>query len=370
MYNVKLSDLLDDLQAPEVGLEEPEAVSAEHIKEIAMKKIHSEATAKPIRRKRPGVVILAAAMALALSITALAAYHNGFFKNVFGTGVAGQEAQDVVLSGEGDGLDKVEHYPAVERVDVDAEQAEALVGENVIEIGKRVQLGSYTFTLENMLLDENGIGALTVHVQNPEGHGIRADGKYDESKGEYTPFSLDLKRESGEYRFMDMRDYLVEKSFTATEADYVLYVTPLETLPAEETLSLRICLHQPGKDVQDWPETSIPLPAENRAGIRSFSADGISASVSPVGMLLTYDIGTGEEKVENAITIRYADGSEYVVLGDDLHNLSVHSASSDYSHHWIAFNRLADAENITEIAITGSWTGADNAENAYDLVLR
>ena len=370
MYDVKLSDLLDELQAPEVGLSEPEAVSAERIKEIAMKKIHSENMPKPIRRKRPGVVILAAALALALSITALAAYHNGFFKNVFGTGVAGQEAHDVVLSGEGEGLDKVEHYPAIERVDVDAEQAEALVGENVIEVGETVRLGSYTFTLENMLLDENGIGALTVHVQNPDGHGIRADGKYDESKGEYAPFSLDVARESGEYRFLDMRDYLVEKSFTKTDADYVLYVTPLETLPAGEDLSLRIWLHQPEKDAQDWPEAFIPLPAENRADSRSFSAEGVSASVSPVGMLLTYDIGAGAEKVENAITIRYADGSEYMVLGDDLHNLSVHSASSDYSHHWIAFNRLADAENITEIAITGEWIGADNAANAYDLVLK
>lgn len=367
---VNISDLLDNMEAPDVGLAQQQGVSAERIKEIAMKKIRADKTPKTVRRRRPGVIILAAALALALSITALAAYHNGFFKNVFGTGVKGQEAHDVVLSGEGEGLDKVEHFPAVERVDVDAEKAEALVGAYVTEIGKSIKLGNYTFTLENMVLDENGIGALTVHVENPDGHGIRADGKYDEGKGEYTPFSMDVERKSGEYRFMDSREYLAEKSFTDTQADYVIYVTPFETLPTGENLSLRVQLHQPEKDPPEWPTASIQLPTENQVSARSFSADGVRADVSPVGMKLSYDIGTGVEKTEDAITVRYADGTEYVVLGTDLHNLSVHSVSSDYSNQWIAFNRLADMDNITDIAISGHWIGEDGVVNTYDLVLK
>lgn len=362
---VNISDLLDNLEAPDVGLAEEQGVSAKRIKEIAMKKIQEENTPKKIRHKRPCVIILAAALALALSITALAAYHNGFFKNVFGTGVKGQEAHDVVLSGEGEGLDKVEHFPAVERVDVDTEKAEALVGAYVTEIGQSVKLENYTFTLENMVLDENGIGALTVHVENPDGHGIRNDGK-----GEDLPFSMDVERGSGENRFMDMQDYLVEKSFTETQADYVIYVTPLETLPTGEDLSLIIRLRQPEKEASEWPTASIPLPTENPVSARSFSADGVRADVSPVGMTLRYDIGAGLEKTEDAITVRYADGSEYVVLGADLHNLSVRSVSSDYSNQWIAFNRLADMENITEIAISGEWIDNDGAVNAYELVLK
>lgn len=367
---VNISDLLDKLEAPEVGLAEQQGVSAKRIKESAMKKIQADNRPKTVRRKRPGVLILAAALALALSITALAAYHNGFFKNVFGTGVTGQEAHDVVLPGEGEGLDKVEHFPAVERVDVDAEKAEALVGAYVTEIGQTVKLGSYTFTLENMVLDENGIGALTVHVENPEGHGIRADGKYDQGKGEHPPFSMDVERSGGEHRFLDSREYLVEKSFTDTQADYVLYVTPMETLPAGEALSLRLQLLQPEQDASAWPTAAIPLPTDQKVGTRSFSAKAVRAEVSPVGMTLSYDMGPGAEKTENAITVRYADGSEYVVLGTDLHNLSVHSVSSDYSNQWIAFNRLADMDSITEIAISGHWIDNDDTENTYELVLK
>ena len=362
---MNISDLLDNLKASDVGLAEQQGVSAERIKEIAMKKIQAESKAKTVRRKRPGVIILAAALALALSITALAAYHNGFFKNVFGTGVSGQKAQDVVLPGEGEGLDKVEHFPAIERVDVDAEKAEALVGAYVTEIGQSIKLGSYTFTLENMVLDENGIGALTVHVENPNGHGIRNGGKDED-----LPFSMDVEQGYGETRLMDSREYLVEKSFTDTQADYVIYVTPLETLPTGKKLSLCIQLRQSEKEASEWPTASIPLPAENPVSARSFSTDGVRAEVSPVGMTLRYDIGAGAEKAENVITVRYADGSEYSVLGEDLHNLSVHSVSSDYENHWIAFNRLADMDNITEIVISGHWIDNDGTVNTYELVLK
>lgn len=362
---VNISDLLDNLEAPDVGLAEQQGVSAERIKEIAMMKMQAEDKPKTVRRKRPGVIILAAALALALSITALAAYHNGFFKNVFGTGVSGQDAYDVVLSGEGEGLDKVEHFPAIERVDADAEKAEALVGAYVTEIGQSVKLGSYTFTLENMVLDENGIGALTVHVENPEGHGIRYDGKDED-----LPFSMDVEQGHGENRFMDSRDYLVEKSFTDTQADYVIYVTPLESLSTGEGLSLCIQLRQPETEASEWSTASIPLRIEHQVNARSLSADGVRAEVSPVGMTLRYDMGAGTEKSENAITVRYADGSEYVVLGSDLHNLSVHSVSSNFENHWIAFNRLADMDNITEIAVSGQWIDNDGTVNTYKLVLK
>ena len=362
---VNISDLLDNMEASDVGLAEQQGVSTERIKEIAMKKIQADNAPKAVRRKRPGVIILAAALALALSITALAAYHNGFFKNVFSIGVKGQEAYDVVLSGEGEGLDKTEHHPAVERVEVDAEKAEELVGAYVTEIGQSVKLGKYTFTLENMVLDENGIGALTVHVENPDGHGIRNDGK-----GKDLPFSMNVERGSGKNRFMDMRDYLVEKSFTETQADYVIYVTPLEALPEGETLSLRLELLQPEKGPTEWPTASIPLPTENKVGTRSFSADGVHAAVSPVGMTIRYDIGAGAEKAENAITVRYADGSEYVVMGSDLHNISVHSGDLDFENHWIAFNRLADMDSITEIAISGEWIDSNGTVNTYELVLK
>lgn len=360
---VNISDLLDNMEAPEVGLAEQQGASAERIKEITMKKTQADNTPGTVRRKRPGVIILAAALALALSITALAAYHNGFFKNMFGTGVQGQEAHDVVLPGEGEGLDKVEHFPAIERVDVDAEKAEALVGAFVTEIGQSVQLGSYTFTLENMVLDANGIGALTVHVENPDGHGILADGVH-------TPFSMDVERSGGENRFMDSREYLVENSFSDTQADYVIYVTPLETLLTGEELSLRICLRQPEKEALEWPTASISLPAANQVSARSFSADGVCAEISPVGMTLRYDFGAGVEKAEDAITVRYADGSEYVVLGSDLHNISVHSGDLDFENHWIAFNRLADMDSITEIAVSGSWIDNDGTVNTYELTLK
>ena len=46
------------------------------------------------------------------------------------------------------------------------------------------------------------------------------------------------------------------------------------------------------------------------------------------------------------------------------------AVSHDYENHWIAFNRLADMDSITEIAVSGQWTDENGAVNTYDLVLK
>ena len=370
MQHVRISDLLDTMEAPEIGLKESAAVSPDRIKEIAMKRIHTECMPHTTRRKRPAVLILAAALALALSVTAFAAYRSGFFRNAFGTGVAGQAPFERTWTDMDGNVVKTERYPAMERVDADEEAAEALVGAYVVEIGQSVRLGHYSFTLENALLDENGIGVLTLHVENPDGHGIQYSGKYDEAKGEHPPFNILLGRESGKYFDMDTREYLAEASFTEIQADYVVYFTPFEPLSADEAPILTLRLMQPNVAPPDRPSVSVRIPAAEKVATRIFSAEGVRAAVSPVGMTLCYDIGNAAEKVENSIVLRYADGSEYTVMGTGLVNFSVASVSRDRGTQWYAFNRLADPDSISEIVISGHWTDADNQANPYELVLK
>ena len=319
---------------------------------------------KPMKKKISTAVVLAMVALVTLSATALAAaWHGGFFHNAFGTGVEGQEAYDVEYDGEGEGLAKTEHYPTIERVEVEKDSAEALVGAYVSDLDVSVTLENYTFTLENALLDENGIGALTVRVENPDGHGLKLRAsEYTDDTPE--PFHCMVRRDYGELPFMDDRMAIASDSFTETEATLVFYVTPLEPLPADEALTLECTLAKPDTDFAELPTATLEIPGGNRLPARGFRTEGAMASVSPVGMTLTCDFASDAEPIEDSIILRYADGSEYVVKGEDLINMSLSSISMDFSTTWIAFNRLADTEALSEISISGAC-----GDDRFELVL-
>ena len=95
-------------------------------------------------KKRIITFSLAAALILGLGVTAYAiGVHSGFFYNAFGTGVPGHEAKSVdVIDPEGNVI-TVEHYPAEERVDMEEERAEDLIGTYVSGKRQRSCYGRY-----------------------------------------------------------------------------------------------------------------------------------------------------------------------------------------------------------------------------------
>ena len=100
-----------------------------------------------------------------------------------------------------------------------------------------------------------------------------------------------------------------------------------------------------------------------------FADGGISASLSPVGLVLRGLDNESGETVEDKIVLRYADGSEYVVMDTDFISFAVAYERSDGSHCY-AFNRLADAENVTEICIAAHrYLYADDSVTELELTL-
>lgn len=316
------------------------------------------------RWKHSTAVILAAVLALSLCVTALAELlHGDFFAQVFGKGVEGQEAYTIVDDGSISGYPKTEHYPSIERVEVDAERAEKLTGEYVSAPNESITVGQYTFTLENALFDQNGIGAFTVHVHNPEGHKLKQSGVYEQKKGESPPFGTVVEADAGEGGFMDCADYLVADSFTETDAVYVYYVTPFE--PLSQNVDLKVTFIVFGEsDASEEAQAALTVSNDRWIPAAQYSSEGIRASVSPVGLMIQYDFGANEEKIEDQLVLHYRDGSEYVVLGDDLVNMAEASGTSDSSFCWIAFNRLADVEQIADIYIKG--TCGDSGEYDFE----
>ncbi len=326
--------------------------------------------------------LLIAAAVVVLSVAALAAVsHGGFFNAAFGTGVKGQEAVDVPLYAADGSVAKTEHYPTIERVEVDEQKAEELVGDYVNSIGKSVTVGDWTFTVMDCTLDENSIGALTVKTENPKGiHELK---NAWEQHIEAPIGSGTVDSESG--LMMDAWDYVVEDSWTDTSVEQVFYFTPFAPLGADEGIVWRQTVfgeeifNEKGESLGfNWEEGSISIPASEKIPAKSGACEGLSLSVSPVGLALDFDLdpfdpgppedGFGGELLTESIVLRYADGSEYVVMGDDLYNCSVSSTDSA-SCFWYAFNRLADADSITEIEVSGCWIDAHNHVSEYDYIV-
>ena len=374
MTKVSISDLLDNVEAPAIDLPQHD-VSSDRVKETVMSQIHENPKHMFKPRRNVAAILIAAVLTMALGTAAFAAVnHSGFFRNVFGTGVEGQEAHDVVLSdGEGEGLPKTEHQPAVERVDVDETAAEELVGGAVSDVAQVVELGGYAFTVESAVFDDNGIGMVTVAVENPDGLNLSSVmNGVDVSDLDAPEFGYALLT-SSDSGHMDDRSMLVADSVSDTRAEFVIYAVPVGDVRLDQGIDLEFFLPSEESGIGD--AATVHLDAAQRVEARTFTADDgmASASVSPLGMVLRYENPDGGEPVEDVIELVYADGSSYVVKGDDLVNYTVacwwDESFQDVSY---AFNRLVDTENLVEVHVAGHISGltedpADGPQFDYTL---
>lgn len=318
-----------------------------------------------MRAKRIMTIALAAALILALGITAYAlGVHSGFLHNAFGTGVPGQEAKTVELLDPEGNVVTVESYPSQERVDMDEEKAEALVGAYISAVGQSAQLGDFTFTVREVMIDENGNGAVTVDVDNPKGHGRKPDGSFSGDGQPDTWFGYSVW--SGNDVMVASRDYAVTEGYSDTHISFVYSISPDSSAPLGDII-LRFGLYSMDKDRE---EADIVIPAAERIPAKDFYTEGLTASISPVGMTLCFDDayndGEYEEYVLNELLIHYSDGSTYVVQGENTVNYMC--ATLDRENKgivYITFNRLADIETVSGISVKADHNSDHGRNEVY-----
>ena len=295
--------------------------------------------------RRAVIALIAAALAVALSITAYAiGEHTGFFEQVFGdTGVESRDAYEVVADDTKPNSGMVT-VPAYERVSVDPDAAEELIGDQVQDVDQSFTMDGVTFTAESMVIDANGVGALTYTVSNPDGFPDMS-GAYgetfpalmemDEEIGYYGEGGVPLvsAQRDGEEHLISPHTYLDSAASTDTQIRLTAYFWIYWGVePGDELrLTLRKFIYnydEPleiiGDDGQlegtepsiDETEEHLTFTVEDLVPAVTFTAeDGHTASVSPIGVVLDdwYDALPG-------LSLDYADGTEYVVKGDDVAN--------------------------------------------------
>ena len=287
-------------------------------------------TASAGRRKMKTVLVAAAAIAVLAGI-AVAAVGTDFFRSAFGSGVADIPAVY-------DAQDKFT-YPANERVPVDAETAEKILSGKVQNVQESKTVGGFTFTVEGLVADENGIACLTYTIENPAGVATEnsAAGQYRDNAQQHFRVAFngaDSKTPLDDAQFLD------SAATTPTRASYVAYLTPFGAASDEITATFL-----PGVDGTE--SISIRIPITARAASRTFTDGNITAKVSPIGIVLN------KQSAEHAmpdLTLETKDG-EYIVTNDGkkLCNMEVSSCEGD--HIWLAFNRLVDPAGVTEVRL-------------------
>lgn len=336
----------------------------------------------PSARKRKFRVRAALAAAIAavalLGITAVAD-STGFISNVtrtisesewfqavFGNNaIKGAEANEWQVPYK----EEVITRPAMERVSVNEELAEKLVGAQIVDINKEVSIEGYKFAFQSFVMDENGLGVLTYTMEDHGGfRALLIDEDYNtfvfnSVDGAVSPaVTFDLTKgdvdltqpvTSGEgFAMLSERSFLAEGS-SDTKKQVIAYFGSFKEPSDFETLQI-ICSSSSGEKIDVKVSLGELVPATVFT-----SEDGSTVQISPLGIMVSSPIFVehhGEYLANLELVIHYEDGSEYVVVSDQqfIDNTTVGLITAEDDDKY-GFSRLVEPENIVSVTLTGSY---------------
>lgn len=344
----------------------------------------TEETVSEKRAKKPGKtlrrILTLAAVVAALSGLAVAASASGLVDQLIAylrpaerPGEALGEAYSDSISVEKPDLrsayGKPIPVPDMERVEPDETLAEQVLGDYVYSVEGNTQLWNTTVTLENFIMDEIGIGALTFRVKNSNGVYYHDNGYGMVDQVGNLLLSIyeksDVVPEDGfEEEYCDNREYLIWKSEDGTEAEIVSYFALFRKPVSNKPLYVRFDGGQGKTAVFEITPQSYALSrvlhGDNGKNVR-LSAQGIAIEWnSPV------------EISPDVVTIAFADGTEYQVEAEGILNYVeslwrtddravYQNGEPDWSKRInqeivTIFNRIIDPNEVSSVTITYHWT--------------
>ena len=264
--------------------------------------------------------------------------------------------------------------PDSQRVAVDSATANELLSGNVQNVDATVEVGGYTFDFEQLVVDKNGNGMLSYTISNPDGIKDWYESGYGEinfnwySNPDGGLADPTIYSESGEE--LDSRLLLRSDLSTDTELHVVACFTG--NLQENEGIRLDLIKAKDNEDAGQWTvldQKSVSFDVTDKLdGVALTDENGDAAEVSPIG--LTVWDATADENIEDvpdSITLKYTDGTEYVIDGEDAYNTVV--SLKDNGKSWYVFNRLVDTGKIQSLDIKGHYSNfEDESQEEYDRI--
>ncbi len=254
-------------------------------------------------------------------------------------------------------------------VQTDPANAERILGPFVGTVGQSVSANGYTLTVDEVVVDENGIGVATYTLSNPDGVG-EVDGYYghfgfmpdapirgvhiegatqrDIGNGMTGGISFRPAERQGRGAFDRHRAPcrpILLLAFRRARRER-LYVAAFRVGRGKRTPA--------GPTVTSAPEAAIPETA--------FAAEtGETVSMSPLGMVASESIEATDPGSYRRCVVAFSDGTEYVVKDDRYYELddkenapelvdnTVFTLGSDSVGTFFVFNRLVDVEAVASV---------------------
>lgn len=204
------------------------AFSVLHAAPDTVEKVLQQAQGKKKRHLLPKSLLIAAVLALSLTVAGAAGVASLVDAHVSHESTVPDGTLHAFSAGsiETEGMEMYDsqnnpiELPTMERVLADKDMVQQLVGDALCRIEATLQAEGYTVTLENMLIDENGAGLLTYTLENPQGINY-ADNGYGMVT---TPLTPDLRIGGAtSAQYMDTAVYLDKEQSTDTCLHLVLY---------------------------------------------------------------------------------------------------------------------------------------------------
>ena len=314
--------------------------------------------------------LVAAILVAALSVTVYAVgEYTGFFDTVFGNeAIRSKDPEHVELTDEEGNVWQEYDLPGQERVPVDQDMAEEVVGGDVATVSRSVTVQGVTFTVEDLVMDENGIGMLTYTMEDPNGFPtlkVAEDGRIlfnVTAVGDMpTPGQTVLDGDGNEIAWMDEIDYAVPGG-TDTKMTAVRYFCPVGDMTgaAEMTMTFSVATaFDPETLEREVEEGSVSFPMTAAAPAAALTGpDGWTAGVSPVGLKITAPAeALYSDHGFDDVIIHMADGADYALKqsGSDMLNYVVgYGGDSGVSY---VFNRLIDPAQVQSVTAVGHGSG-------------
>lgn len=322
-----------------------ETFSAVHASEETLTevlKMSEKTKEKRSGRKFLRVALVAAALMCLMVTTALAYIGFSSVMDAF-FGVNGYESR------------QVNEYYSFERVPVDEELAEKYINPYLTEIASSVTIDDTTLTVEYHMYDSvTGSGLVYYTLENPNGVN---DYLLQENGEVWWP------GEVGEM-FVNVHPYGTGYIDVANTTDTKLFVA-LHYANSRDRDTVQLDLIQRGEMGTRLSQETIAFPIDtgvNPGGITL--ADG-DIRVSATGMFMdasnmdwtivpVEEGGRGYPHPEyiREVTLRFANGEEYVVDGEGTLDNTARGSMTETTLT-LAFNRIVDYENITEVILNG-----------------
>lgn len=378
-YNIY--DLMEGFADDTIALSQSGAADLRRIEELTMNKIKEQTP--PRRAKKPArritrMVLVAAIVAALCAVTVVAVSGNAAGKITPADTARAGEMDDKTTAAFSDGISTQQadirdangntiQLAKMERVPTDPETAQRLVGgylmalDNAAMTVKDDYYGTYTITLETMLIDEKGAGMITYSVENPKGVYSSTEGfSYGEGVHTCMP-SVEVHEPSEEAalrseearKSVSTKIYLDKENTTDTHVQAIMYFAICGGYRKGDPVYVTQGSVYSGQvqAICITPTSYVPAKTFTEKG-------GTHVSVSPLGIQVDTGDLSGDET--RNITIRYKDDSEFVVWSGGMNNCTVAFGGYGYEGtdggnyrdaSYYNFNRLVDVDQIASVEV-------------------